>query len=133
MRERRATRRPQCVLIADDVDDARELWKLWLTIWGFMPVEARNGRDALTKAADLSPSVILMDLWMPVLDGTAAIQQLKQNPATAHIPVIALTAQPYASARARALEAGAEMVLVKPCDPHVLLEQLRRLLGVTHR
>ena len=72
-----------------------------------------HGRDALTKAADLSPSVILMDLWMPVLDGTAAIQQLKQNPATAHIPVIALTAQPYASARARALEAGAEMVLVK--------------------
>jgi CheY-like chemotaxis protein len=69
MRERRATRRPQCGLIADDVDDARELWKLWLTIWGFMPVEARNGRDALTKAADLSPSVILMDLWMPVLDG----------------------------------------------------------------
>ena len=128
MHERRITRRPQCVLVVDDLVDARELWTRWLTLWGFRPVDAADGREALVKAAVHQPSVILMDLWMSMLDGTAAIQQLKRHPATAHIPVIALTAQAQVPAHARALAVGAARVVAKPCEPAALLEHIRAVM-----
>jgi len=128
MDERRTTRRPQCVLVVDDVAEAREFWTAWLTLWGFRPLDAADGRDALVKAAAHQPSVIVLDSWMSMLDGTAAITQLKRHPATAHIPVIALTAHAYAPADARALADGAARVVVKPCEASVLLEQIRAVM-----
>jgi CheY-like chemotaxis protein len=80
--ERRACPRRQRVLAADDTDDIRSLWKLWLSFWGFDVVEARNGDEAIRKTAEAKPALILMDLWMPVLDGVAATQRLKRDPAT---------------------------------------------------
>jgi len=113
------------------VDDtaARQSWTAWLTLWGFRPVDAAaDGRDALVKAAAHQPSVILMDVWMSMLGGPAAIQQLKQHPATAHIPVIALTADASASAHASALTVGAARVVGKPCEANVLLEHIRSVM-----
>ncbi|HET9196181.1 MAG TPA: response regulator, partial [Vicinamibacterales bacterium] len=63
--ERRKRPRPQRVLLVDDSDDVRELWRLWLTFWGFAVEEARDGQQAMQKAFSRAPDLILMDLWMP--------------------------------------------------------------------
>jgi CheY-like chemotaxis protein len=131
--ERRVYPRPQRVLVVDDTDDIRSLWKLWLSFWGFDVVEARNGDEAIRKAAEARPALILMDLWMPVLDGVTATQRLKRDPATADIPVIGVTAQSHEPWRSEALNAGAEMVLRKPLDPDRLLEQMRGVLARMRR
>jgi CheY-like chemotaxis protein len=131
MDERMITPRPQCVLVVDEMADARESWTVWLTLWGFHPVHAADGREALVKAAAHQPSVILMDLWTSMIDATGAIQQLKRHPATAHIPVIALTAHTYAPAHARALAVEAARVVVKPCEANVLLEHIRAVMRRT--
>jgi CheY-like chemotaxis protein len=112
----------------DDVSDAREFWTARLTLWGFRAVDAADGRDALAKAATHQPSVILMDVRTSIVDGTAAIQQLKRHPATAHIPVIALTEHTQAPAHTRALAVGAARVLEKPCEANALLEHIRAVM-----
>ena len=121
--ERRTTRRPQRVLIVDDSADIRELWRLWLTFWGFTVEEARNGCEAVEKAQRNMPDLILMDLWMPVLDGFEAIKRLKSDFATAQVPVLALSAQVECPSPATVRAAGAETFISKPCDPDVPFEQ----------
>jgi CheY-like chemotaxis protein len=70
-----------------------------------------------------------MDLAMPRLDGFAATRELKQHATTATIPVVALTAHTSTEDRRRACEAGCSGFLGKPCDPELLLDEVRRLLG----
>ena len=118
--ERRSAFRPQRVLVVDDTADLRELWKLWLTGWGFAVEEARDGAEAVRKARSRPPDLILMDLAMPVLDGREAMRQLAADPATARVPVLAMTAQPSTD------EGGC--FLPKPADPEHLLEQIRATL-----
>jgi CheY-like chemotaxis protein len=72
------------VLVVDDSADIRELWRLWLTFWGFSVHEARNGYDAIQKATELQPDLILMDLWMPVVDGVEAMRRQKADSRTSH-------------------------------------------------
>ncbi len=127
--ERRTTRRPQRILIADDSADIRELWRLWLTFWGFTVEEARNGCEAVEKAQRNTPDLILMDLWMPVLDGLEAIKRLKSDFATAQVPVLALSAQVECPSPATVRAAGAETFISKPCDPDVLLEHIRAAMA----
>ena len=123
--ERRSIPRPQRVLIADDSADIREMWRLWLTCWGFAVDEAANGAEAVQKARLHPPDLVLMDLWMPVLDGLDATRELKADPATASVPVLALSAQRTMPAAAQAKEAGCEMLLGKPLDPDELLRKIR--------
>lgn len=123
--ERRLGLRPQRVLIADDSADMREMWSLWLTSWGFTVDEACNGAEAVAKARAHPPDLVLMDLWMPVLDGLEATRELKAHPATADIPVLALTAQRGMPTAAQARQAGCDMFLQKPLDPHELLDKIR--------
>jgi len=79
-------------------------------------VTAANGLEAIERARDARPSLVLMDLKMPVLDGWAATRRLKGDPMTATIPVIALSAQAMAGDRERALGAGCDGYLSKPLD-----------------
>lgn len=113
------------MLVVDDSSDIRELWRLWLTFWGFSVDEARNGHDAIQKAIQFQPDLILMDLWMPVIDGIEATRQLKADSRTAHVPVLALSAQAHAPDSSTALAAGADAFLSKPCDPDQLLDHIR--------
>jgi len=117
------------VLIVDDSADIRELWRLWLTFWGFSVDEARNGYDAIQKATEVQPDLILMDLWMPVVDGIEAMRRLKADSRTSHVPVLALSAQAHAPDSSTALAAGAEAFLTKPCDPDRLLDHIRLAMG----
>ena len=84
------TDRPR-VLLVDDYPDAREMYSEYLEFSGFDVVEAANGMEALQRAADAQPDIILMDLSLPVMDGWEATRRLKADERTAHIPVVALT------------------------------------------
>ena len=123
--ERRSSARPQRVLVVDDSADIRELWREWLLIWGFSVEEARNGNEALERARQQPPALILMDLWMPGLDGLEAMRQLKADVRTASVPVIALSAQDRSPTSHHAKAAGADAFVGKPCDPDVLLGHIR--------
>jgi two-component system cell cycle response regulator DivK len=127
--DRRRAARPQRVLVVDDSPDIRELWKTWLTIWGFSVEEARNGAEALQKAVAHPPDLVLMDLWMPVMDGLTATKRLKADPRTFGVPVLALTAQSGSPNPAQMAAAGAAAFITKPCDPDVLLNRIRGALG----
>jgi CheY-like chemotaxis protein len=124
--ERRHTTRPQHVLIVDDSEDIREMWKAWLTFWGFAVQEARDGAEALRKAQTHKPDLVLMDLWMPVLDGFTATARLREDPALADVPVLALSAVSQPSAPQQAKDAGCDAFLPKPLQPDDLLEHLRQ-------
>lgn len=126
--ERRLLPRPQTVLIVDDSPDMREMWKLWLTFWGFRVEEAQNGAEGVQKARTFQPQIVLMDIWMPVLDGLRATRLLKADMATADVPVLALSADSLPPAPERALDAGADVFLEKPVDPGRLLEEIRHAL-----
>ncbi len=117
--------RPQRVLLVDDSADIREMWRMWLTFWGFNVEEAANGAEAVDKARQRRPDLILMDLWMPVLDGLQATRQIKADPRTAQVPILAVSAQVFSPAAENAIEAGCETFLPKPVDPDELLEHIR--------
>ena len=131
--ERRHGARPQRVLIVDDVTDIRELWRLWFTYWGFSVQEARNGAEAVQKAFADPPDLILMDLWMPVLDGIEATKQLKADARTAQIPVLVLSASALTPGPEEISAAGADAFMQKPCDPDELLDHIRLRLRLLRR
>lgn len=117
--------RPQRVLIVDDAPDMRELWRCWLALWNFDVREAVNGADAVTTARRFHPHVVLMDIWMPVLDGVRATEQLKADPSTSRSRVLALSACCYAPQPQQALDAGCDVFMAKPVDADCLLEEIR--------
>jgi CheY-like chemotaxis protein len=127
--ERRKGERPQRVLLVDDSDDIREMWRLWLTFWGFSVEEARDGQQAVQKALSHTPDLILMDLWMPVAGGLEAITRLKADSRTANVPLLALSAQTSLPDADTVVAAGADALLLKPCDPDVLLDHIRAAMG----
>ena len=127
--ERRHDLRPQKVLVVDDNPGLRQLWTVWLSLWNFLVVEAADGLDAIDTALREEPALVLMDLAMPRLDGFAATRELKHHASTAAIPVVAVTAHTTTEDRRRASEAGCSGFLGKPCDPELLLDEVRRLLG----
>ena len=100
---------------------------------GFRTTAARSADDALAQLDTARPDAILMDLQLPGMDGLALTRRLKQDPATAVIPVIALTAHAMAEDRARAFAAGCAGFLTKPIDPLALPEQVAALLGAPDR
>ena len=116
------------VLLAEDAPDVREMYRLWMQLAEYEVLEAVDGFQAISLTQQHLPDVIVMDLSMPGVDGWEACRQLKGNPRTRHIPIVAVSAHGYADARRRALEAGCDMFLEKPCAPDRLEECLRALL-----
>ncbi|HEV2855549.1 MAG TPA: response regulator [Thermoanaerobaculia bacterium] len=116
------------VLVVDDVDHGREIFAEYLEFRGFRVATAADGLEALEKAFELRPDVILMDLSLPGIDGWEATRRLKQDDRTRHIPIIALTAHALASAHDKAREVGCNSVVTKPCLPKDLEHEVRRQL-----
>ena len=90
---------------------------------------AVDGQDGINMATEQSPDLILMDLSLPILDGWEAMRQLKANPETQGIPIIALTAHAMAGDEAKAREAGCDDYDTKPVNFVRLLEKINNLLG----
>lgn len=117
------------VMIVDDYPDAREMYSEYLTFAGYRVVEAANGVEAIEKAEALLPSVILMDLSMPVMDGWEATRRLKAASKTRRIPVIALTGHALDGNSEEARKAGCDGFIAKPCLPQDLLAKLQEVIG----
>ena len=113
---------PESILIADDYDDNRELLRLMLETEGYRIREARNGREALDAALAEAPTVALIDLSMPVLDGWALLRALRADERTRSIPCVAVTAFAANQDRLRALEAGFDAYISKPFRAKELIE-----------
>jgi two-component system cell cycle response regulator DivK len=126
------TSRP-LVLVVDDFVDAREMYAEYFAFSGFRVAEASNGMEAVQKALELTPQVILMDLSMPGMDGWEATRRLKANRRTKHIPVIALTGHALTGFPESAKQAGCDAFVTKPCLPDTLVEEVRRVLTDTKR
>lgn len=124
---RTTDKRPR-VLLVDDYPDAREMYSEYLTYSGFDVVEASNGIEALQRAADEAPDIILMDLSLPVMDGWEATRRLKADQRTADIPVVALTGHALAGISEGAKQAGCDVVITKPCLPEDLVKEIRKVL-----
>jgi two-component system cell cycle response regulator DivK len=123
-----AARNQPLVLLAEDFEDARELYRDYLEFSGFSVQTAANGREAIDLALSLLPDLILMDASMPVLDGWQATKEIKTNAATKHIPVLALTAHAFDDARQEAKAAGCDGFVTKPCLPDDLVAKVRATL-----
>jgi CheY-like chemotaxis protein len=119
------------VLVVDDFADGRALIVETLDHYGFRTLEAGDGREALAKARASVPDLILMDLSLPGLDGWVVTRHLKEDPATAGIVIVALTAHAHPEALTRALEAGADEIVTKPCLPTDVVARVRDLLGAS--
>ena len=117
------------VLLAEDFEDARDLYRDYLEFSGFVVHTAGNGREAIAQAVALQPDLILMDASMPVLDGWQATRELKNNPATSHIPVLALTAHAFDDARQQSIAVGCDGFVPKPCLPDDLVIRIRETLS----
>jgi len=98
---------------------------MWLTHHGFAVDEAANGSEAIDKARAHRPDVILMDLWMPRLDGFSATRLLKASADTSAVPVWAISAATGDDARDAAFAAGCDAFIPKPLHPDELLSHLR--------
>jgi two-component system cell cycle response regulator DivK len=116
------------VLLVEDFDDAREMYAEYLEFNGLRVAGAADAVRGLKMAEDLQPSIILMDAGLPGLSGWDAIKELKANPRTRHIPVLMMTGHVLGDAKERALAAGAEGFIPKPCLPDELTRQIAATL-----
>jgi len=116
------------VLLVDDYPDAREMYTEYLEFSGFDVIGAGNGLEALQRAVDANPDIILMDLSLPVMDGWEATRRLKADSRTAGIPVVALTGHALAGISEGAKKAGCDAFVTKPCLPEDLVREIRKIL-----
>ena len=115
------------ILIAEDNPDCCDLLVLLLLRTGYEAVGVRSGVDAVAHALSDQPDLIFMDLGLPGLDGIAAATAIKQNPKTAGIPIVALSARLEQTWKAKALRAGMTMYLTKPAAPHAITRVIEQL------
>ena len=118
------------VLVVDDYPDAREMYGAYLEYSGFEVVEAGNGVEALQRAVETEPDIILMDLSLPVMDGWEATRRLKADQRTAGIPVVALTGHALVGISDGAKRAGCDAFVSKPCLPEDLVKEVRKVLDL---
>jgi len=116
------------VMVVDDYPDAREMYSEYLEYCGFEVVQAANGMEALQRAIEAQPDIILMDLSLPVMDGWEATRRLKADKRTEKIPVVALTGHALAGISEGAKKAGCDSFVTKPCLPEDLVKEIRRVL-----
>ena len=112
-------------LVIEDSDDTREVYAVVLQLEGFTVEGASDGREALQKAVELLPDIIITDLAMPIMDGWETIRRLRADDRTRRIPIIACSG---AEAPSDTDEVWADALLTKPCPLDTLLLEVRQLL-----
>jgi CheY-like chemotaxis protein len=108
------------------------MYRDFLNSSGFRTIDAHNGRQALEKARELHPDVVVTDLAVPGMDGFEFCRALQGAESTREIPILAVTGHSeYLDEPDRFRQAGISHVLTKPCEPMVIAQELRRLLNTT--
>jgi adenylate cyclase len=123
-------RDPPLILIVDDTPENRDIVTVRLAAQGYDLATAIDGEEALEKAKDLLPDLILLDVMMPKLDGIAVTRQLKTDPALPFMPIILLTARADVRDVVAGLDAGADEYLTKPIDHGSLVARVRSMLRI---
>jgi CheY-like chemotaxis protein len=121
----KGSREPALILVVDDFEDNRAMYVEYLQFQGFRVAEAVNGEEAVERARALMPALVVMDLSLPVMDGWEATRRLKADPKTKNIVIVALTGHAEPSHAKRALDAGCDDFLAKPCLPDQLVAKIR--------
>ena len=116
------------ILVAEDERDIRELIGFTLRFAGFDVILVSNGIEAIEKASQEQPDLILLDVRMPKMTGYEACRQLKENPATSQIPVVFLSAKGQEGEIKEGLDVGAIEYIVKPFAPDDLTDQVKDIL-----
>jgi DNA-binding response OmpR family regulator len=116
------------VLIVEDEPDIRALVVHHLKREGFQVSAASSGEEALRQVQTAPPDLVLLDLMMPAMDGLEVCRRLRQDPATASLPIVMLTAKGDEVDRVLGLEIGADDYIVKPFSPKELLARVRAVL-----
>ena len=109
------------------------MYAQYLSLHGLRVEAASSAEEALHLARDLRPDVVIMDLSLPHVDGWEATRRLKADPATRRTPVIVCTGHVEGSSVVRAVDAGCDAYVVKPCLPRILLAEIDRVLGRAQR
>jgi CheY-like chemotaxis protein len=117
------------VLIVEDDPDIRRLYAVMLKHAGYRVAETDAAVDGLERVKTLKPDVVLMDLALPGVDGYEATRRLKADPATAHVPIIVVTAHGYRAHLREASLAGANGFLAKPVKTSELLRSVKEVLA----
>src|SRR6187549_955194 len=118
------------VLAVDDNEQNLQLLEEYLWSWGYDVVLARDGREAVDLYPRYNPSIIVLDVMMPNMDGYEACQLIKQSPAGRTIPILMLTALTGAEDKIKALESGADDFLNKPINREELKTRIRSLIKI---
>ena len=120
---------PPCVLIAEPHDETRQLYRQLLTLAGCEVIEASDGRDALTQALVHQPTLIITETRLPLVDGYALCEILRQDSATRTAAILVVTADAGPTVVERMQKAGADAVLLKPTLPGAMMNEMRRLIA----
>lgn len=115
-------------MVVEDYDDTRLLLRQVLETKGYRVLEAINGQQAVDIAERDHPDLILMDLDLPILDGIAATQRIRQHAELTRVPIVAITAYPMSYTRVKAFAKGCDEYMAKPIDLNELTELLSRYL-----
>ena len=123
------TDRPQSVLVVEDNDMNMQLVEYLLEEGGYQIVKAASGEEALSTARGGEPvDLILMDIHLPGIDGLSVIREMKNDPQTGAIPILALTAHAMRGDKDRFLEAGCDGYISKPIDVKTFLTSIKSYL-----
>jgi len=126
-----SSRSGSVILVAEDHLDSRDALKTLLEAVGYRVEVATDGRQAVTKAVEKHPALILMDMMMPEMDGFEATRMLRRRADMKDVPIVALTA--LDGARENVLAAGCDDYVTKPIDMPAFLEKLERWLSTGRR
>lgn len=116
------------ILVADDNTASRELIREVLEMSSYEVIEAADGREAVHRAREAAPDLVLVDIQMPHLDGYGVLRELRADPRCAGLRVVALTAFAMQSDRERALDAGFDGYITKPVEIAALRQEIQKLL-----
>ena len=117
------------IMVVEDYDDTRMLLKQGLEMLGYSVLEASNGQEAVDIADRERPDLILMDLDLPILDGIAATQRIRQQEHMETVPIVAVTAYPLSYSRVKAFAKGCNEYMPKPIDMSELARVVNRYLS----
>jgi CheY-like chemotaxis protein len=119
---------PDTVLLVEDTDDNRFMMRRLLEMTGYRVIEARNGEEAVRMTKQEAPSVVLMDLSLPVIDGLEATRLIRESPELSKIPIIAVSAHEKSDFQSDAFAAGCNGYVTKPIDFSELESLIEQLL-----
>jgi two-component system, cell cycle response regulator DivK len=122
-------RRRPFILVADDDRDTRELYRACFDTTGYQTAEAGTGSQAIASAREVVPDVLLTDYVLPDVDGVTIALRLKADPRTAGIRIVMVTGYASPDLGRRAVAAGIERVLLKPCLPQAVMREVSRVIG----